>query len=68
MDYMAMVQAMAAIAAIAEPTDEHQQQWSTLADMFTVSWSQEGRTMPKSQAELDALMTEAMAIVSFYNK
>jgi len=68
MDYAAMVKAMAAITAISEPTEEQQEHFEVLADMFMVSWLQEGRVMPKSQAQLDELMTVAMSVVSLYNK
>ena len=67
-DYASAVKAMAAITAIEEPTEEQQEHFEVLADMFMVSWLQEGRVMPKSQTQLDELMTEAMSITSFYTK
>jgi len=68
MDYAAMVKAMAAIVEIENPTEEQQEHFGVLADMFTVSWLQEGRFTLKTQAQLDELITAAISVIGLYTK
>ncbi|XHX80871.1 MAG: hypothetical protein RBJ76_13330 [Stenomitos frigidus ULC029] len=67
-DYGTLIEAMHKIKSLEQPTLEQEAHVSTLMDVMLCSWMQEGRTLPTSQSDYDAMVVRAMSIVTFYSK